>query len=866
MTTRTILCAALVISMAASALQSPSARGASPSPMLSAKAAPVPAATQPSQELSSQASAPSPMLSAKAAPVPAAPRSSQELSSQASAQARNVMRFDEPAAHFNEAVPLGNGLMGAMIYGGVAEQRIGLNDGTLWGGTPAKCDIGNGPETLAKVREALAEGDRDAAQRLQIPLQGRNSQAFVTMGDVFIRQPVRNARDYIRELDLSNALERESFTSNGIKYTREAFVSYPAKVLAVRLTADRPGALEFTVGAATPWPDTYVKTLSDSEIAAGSQLGWYMGSSFKRHPHEWAGPQGEKGMRFQYRAKVAQCDGAVSSQDGVISVKGATEAVIFIVTATSFVDPWTDPDRNGADENARCDNAMRSLEARSYETMKQEHIADYAPIFARVRLDIPDDPACAALPMKQRLQAYAKGAKDIGLERLYFDFNRYLMIACSRPGGTPANLQGIWNDDPRPAWGCNYTTNINLEMNYWPAEPLAMGDLAEPLFAFLERASVNGKEVAKSWYGMRGWVMHHNSDIWCTSNPVGEMMGQPRWSQWPMGAAWLCRHLYDHYLYTGDEEFLRKRAYPLMKGAAEFFEDWIVARDGRYVLTPSSSPENRFEDFKGKNCHLTEDTAMDREIVTDLLTNLIDASKTLGCDRADRRRWKEIIIKLRPLEIGERGNIVEWDEDFKDLEVHHRHISHLYGLYPGHMITLEGTPQLAQAARKTMEIRGDKSPGWGMVWKMSCYARLRDPQRAWSLYRRQLRDATSANLFDIYPPFQIDANFGAAAAVSECLLQDYDGALRLLPALSPEWKDGSVSGMKARGAYTVDLAWKDGSLSTAKITPSRDGRCTLITSVPVKVEGSNARCSLRNGQYKTSFRAKHGRRYEISAR
>ena len=779
------------------------------------------------------------------------------------AQSLSVMRYDSAATCFDDALPMGNGHLGVMVYGGTSEARFGLNEATLWGGIPAANTVEDGPAKLAAIREALARGDRAEADRLTRTLEGKNAQSFVTMGDLVIRQPLKDASGYRRELDLENAVCRESCSSGGVEYTRECFVSYPARALVIRMEAGRKGALNFDAGGSTPWPDTYAEEVSGSEIAVGSQLGRYMGTSYARHPHEWTDSDGAKGMRFQFRVKVASTDGRSSVRGGRLHVEGASYAVLLLTAATSYNGPWKDPDRDGLDEKALCASAMYALEGKDYDSLKEAHIADFRPRFSRVKLTLGGTPGEAAATVPQRLAAYKAGAVDPDLEELYFNFGRYLLLSCSRPDGPPANLQGIWCGDTRPSWGCDYTTNINLEMNYWGAESLAMQETTEALFSFLEYASVNGAEVARNVYGMRGWVMHHNSDIWGNCVPVGEGKGQNRWSMWPMAGGWLCRHLYDHYLYGGDVEFLRSRAYPLMKGAAAFYEDWLVRREGRCLTSPSTSPENNYRDEEGKVRDVAENSAMDREILSDLLGNLIAASKVLKTDARSRAKWRRIRSRLAPLEIGRRGNIVEWDKDFDDKDVHHRHISHLYALYPSNDISISGTPELAEAARRTMEIRGETGPGWSMVWKMACHARLQDGEMAHEMLRNQLCKATSPTLLDIYPPFQIDANLGALAGYSEMLLQDAYGELHLLPAIPSAWADGSVSGLRARGGYTVDMTWRGGSLQEAVLRSSRKGRCVLRTSVPVHVEGVRCRSRRTPSGFVTSFKTRPDGTYKV---
>ena len=787
-----------------------------------------------------------------------------------------VMRYDAPARDFNEALPLGNGHIGAMVYAGVEDDLVNLNEATLWGGHgPAQQDpLPGGRAQLDSVRAALFAEDWDGARKLLVPLQGRNASAFLPMGDLHIRQAFSSEEGesgYLRTLDLGTAVARTEFSRGGVLYTREYFVSYPDRVMVIVLTADKPGALSFSLDGDSPWPGVRVEGVSDVEFSVSGQLGWYMGTD-GQYPYVWEGPDGERGMRYQYRVRLTECDGQCYSAPG-LRVSKATRAVILVSAATSYAGFDRLPDSHGVDEKALAKAAMDAAAQKSTDQIKEAHIADYKALADRVSLSLKgsDDPFLETMTTPSRLTRYAEGGSDPGLEAMYLRFGRYLLISSSREDGVPANLQGIWCNSRTPAWGSDYTTNINLEMNYWPAEPLAMSELAAPLIRFVKGCSVNGAQMARNLYGMNGWTIHHNSDIWCTANPVGEKEGDPKWANWSLGGAWLSQHLWEHYRFTLDTDYLRDTAYPLMKGAAEFLLDWLVLKDGEYVTAPSTSPENVFIDAFGHKGVVTIGSAMDLEIAWDLLSNCIEASETLGVDEKLRDSWTRVREMLHPLQIGAKGNLVEWYKDWEDEDPQHRHVSHLFGLYPGRQISPLTTPELAAAARKTLEIRGDGGTGWSKAWKVSFWARLLDGDHSYLMLRELLSKSTLPNLFDSHPPFQIDGNFGGVAGMSEMLLQSQNAELHLLPALPSAWKDGSVKGLKGRGAYTVDITWEGGRLRSATVLALADGLCRVRTSSPVVVtrtakgKGVSSRTEREGEYYITTFKAAAGVSYSLLA-
>lgn len=784
-----------------------------------------------------------------------------------------ILHYSSPARNFNEALPLGNGHIGAMVYGGVQDDILNLNESTLWGGRGASNDpVPDGPERLASIRETLFSEDWDGARKQLVPMQGPNAAAYLPMGDLHIRQTFRSVEAlpeaYSRSLDLDSAVARTSFSVGGTDYTREYFVSYPDRALIISLTSSRPRGLNFSIDGDSPWRGVKVEGVSDSEFIVSGQLGYYMGSD-GQYPYIWEGPNGEKGMRYQYRVKLLDTDGACYTAPG-LRVSGASHALIALTAATSYNGFDQAPDVSGLDEAALASAAMEALASKPLDELRSAHIAEYQSIFNRLSLSLKGDDQNAEMDTDLRLKAYADGARDPGLERMYFNFGRYLLICSSREDGVPANLQGIWCNSRYPAWGSEYTTNINLQMNYWPAEPLAMSELAAPLFRFIGDCSVNGAKLVRNMYDIDGWTVHHNSDIWATANPVGEKEGDPMWANWAMGGPWLCQHLFEHYRFTGDLAFLREQAYPLMKGAGEFLLDWLVEKDGELITAPSTSPENAFIDENGKQGVVTMGSAMDLEIAWDLLTNLIEASEILGLDERGREVWRASRERLHPLQISAKGHLVEWYKDWEDVDPQHRHVSHLFGLYPGRQISPLLTPELAAAARKTLEIRGDGGTGWSKAWKINFWARLLDGDHAYKMFRELLSKSTLPNLFDNHPPFQIDGNFGSIAGIAEMLLQSQNDELHLLPALPSAWREGSVQGLKARGACTVDLNWADGRLKTALIQSASDQTIKVRTKSQVIVTRAKGKPAsshtVKEGEwFITTFRTSAGQNYTLFA-
>ncbi|MCC8018255.1 MAG: glycoside hydrolase family 95 protein [Rikenellaceae bacterium] len=775
-----------------------------------------------------------------------------------------VMWYGSPATDFEQALPLGNGRLGVMVYGGIEHETFNINEETLWGGGPADNNPNpDAPGYLPAVREELFAGRWQEASRVLTYMQGPNVDSYVPLADLHLRQPTDGeVSGYKRTLDLNTAVAATLFTAGGVDYKREVFVSAPAQIIVVRLTASEAGRLAFTLSADTQFEGGGVVRLSEKEFVLNGRLPYNIDSN-RRIPLRYESEEGQRGMSYQLRVRLASTDGTLSEDitDG-IGISGATEAVLHITAATSYNGYKKRPDTEGKDENRATLVLLDSAAGTGYEKLKEDHITDYRTYFDRVRLHLGANPEAEAWPTDRRLEEYAQGAVDPGLEVLYFQFGRYLLISSSRPGGVPANLQGIWNHNPRPSWGSNYTTNINVQMNYWPAPMLNLPEMELPLIDQIERWAVNGQEAARNFYGMRGWTIHHNSDIWASATPV---QGDPKYANWALGAPWLCQHLWWHYQYTTDRDYLQNRAYPLMKEAALFCDDWLVEKDGYWVTAPSTSPENVFLDDDGNRGVVTIASTMDMQIIWDLYNNLIEASEILGTDQSLRREWTDRRDRLFPMRIGGEGNLMEWYGDWRDEDPEHRHVSHLFGLHPGRQISPLTTPELARAAARTLEIRGDGGTGWSKAWKVNFRARLLDGQHAYKMYRELLSTSTLPNLFDTHPPFQIDGNFGGISGVGEMLLQTHLGELHLLPAIPAEWSEGQVSGLLGRGGYTVDMQWSGSRLSVARVTAKNGGTCTIRTDIPVEVAGVDSGSVGQDGYFLTAFETEPGGIYEIKA-
>jgi alpha-L-fucosidase 2 len=789
--------------------------------------------------------------------------------------------YKQPAKVWTDALPIGNGRLGGMVFGRIDDELIQLNEATLWSGGPVKQNVNPGAFSyLAQVRAALFKGDYQLAKQLTIKMQGLYSESYLPLGDLHIKQNFSTGMPtaYYRDLDIKNAIATTRYTVNGVHYKREVFASAPDQVIAMRITASKAHQINLNIATASQL-HYYHKLLAGNVLALKGKAPSHVEPNYvrgKKTPIVYDDNQC-RGMRYELVAKAVTADGNLTADTSGITIKGASSVTLYLSAATSFRSFDRCPDK---DENKIALAYLNKAMSRPYKQLVQRHLADFHHYFNRVSLTLNENKGSRTdLPTDERLINYNQpGGVDPGLEALYFQYGRYLLISSSRTPGVPANLQGIWNKELRAPWSSNYTININAQMNYWMAEDCNLSEMHKPLFDLVKALSVTGTEVAKDFYHAQGWVAHHNSDIWALANPVGDIgNGDPKWANWAMGGNWLTRHLWEHYLFTGDKQFLKQTAYPLMKGAAMFTFDWLIPDGaGHLVTAPSMSPENDFIYAPGKEADVSISTTMDMGIIRDLFDNLIAASKILGVDAAFRDTLMVKKAKLIPYQIGSKGQLQEWFKDYESPDPHHRHVSHLYSVYPANEISVSKTPDLAAAAKRSLELRGDESTGWSLAWKVNLWARLLDGNHAYKLYRDLLRltgkssynysegGGLYSNMFDAHPPFQIDGNFGGTSGLAEMLLQSQDGNVHLLPAVPGAWATGEVSGLVARGGFVVNMRWKNGEINRAAILAKNDGICRVISAIPLGVKSLNIN-SVKTGEgYELTFQTKKGNSYQLT--
>ena len=756
------------------------------------------------------------------------------------------LHYDRPAEYFEEALVIGNGTMGATLYGGVKKDKISFNDITLWTGEPeSENSSPDAFNVIPEIRALLDNEDYEGADKAQYKVQGHYSENYQPLGTLTIEylDDTAGISDYHRWLDIGNATARTQYLKDGKLFTSDYFASAPDSVIVIRLKSENKEGIHALLSFDSPLPHS--SQVADNEISVEGYAAYHsFPVYYKAEDKHRYDP--ERGIHFKTLVRVLSVDGSVKNRysDSRIEIDGSTEVLILIANVTSFNGFDKDPVKEGRNYRSHVEKRMKCTIGKTYDALREAHIRDYKYYFDRVKLDLGNtDDDIAALPTDKQLLFYTDcKQQNPDLEELYFQFGRYLLISSSRTPGVPANLQGLWNESVLPPWSSNYTVNINLEENYWASGTTNLIEMQYPLIEFIANLSKTGRKTAKDYYGVeRGWCLGHNSDIWAMTCPVGLNEGDPSWACWTMGGTWLSTHIWEHYLFTLDKGFLCK-FYPVLKGAAEFCMDWLVEKDGKLVTSPGTSPENKYitpDGYVGATSYgNTSDLAMIRECLIDAA----EASKVLGVDKSFRKRIKKTLSRLYPYQVGKDGNLQEWYYDWQDQDPYHRHQSHLFGLYPGHHLSVEETPELAAACARTLQIKGDETTGWSTGWRVNLLARLRDGEKAYHMYRRLLRyvspdnykgeDArrgggTYPNLLDAHSPFQIDGNFGGCSGVIEMLMQSSTNKIVLLPALPESWADGSVQGICARGGFVVNMEWKNREVVSLIVSSLKGGQTEI---------------------------------------